>query len=98
MDKDNRENNNNINTSGDGWIEEDILIADFNVGRKKARKQAAKITSYIRGEIAQVEVIESRGWSASGIILVLLGSLAVIFVVILGDFTGKKDKKIRKQR
>ena len=87
-----------INNSGDGWTEEEILIADFNIGRKKARKQAGKITSYIRGEVSQVEVIESRGWSASGIILVLIGSLAVIFVVVLGDFTGKKDKKIRKQR
>lgn len=93
----NSSNNVNGNGSNDGWTEEEILIADFNIGRKKARKQAAKITSYIRGEMPQVDVVESRGWSASGIALVIFGSLGVIFVLILGDFTGKRDKKLRKQ-
>jgi hypothetical protein len=68
-----------------------------SVGRSDARQRVSEVQEYVtRGEEGPLDVYESSGVSAVGILLVIYGAFSLIFCLILGQFAEPPPPRKRR--
>ena len=81
----------------DGVVE-DKIMSYSTLGRKASRKNLAKVQRYLDELTDTLDVKQTSGVSAVGILLVIYGAFSLLFAVILGAFDDKEDPKARPKR
>jgi len=78
---------------GGGTEAEELLMALESLGRKKPNETAKKITKFISDPSqTELEVVESHGFDAKGVLFIVLGLCSLLFCALIGEFSDPKPK------
>ena len=75
-----------------------IAMSKGSIGRKNAKSKWMKLSSFIKGEVSDIDIKETRFFTLLGTMGMIAGFMSAMLSGVLGQFVDEPEEKVTKKR